>query len=340
MNLFNNTKKRISNYNHSIDMIPLFLLDSLKESHPEEIMWLFGPDMSSELNKVIKTLGLYTALGMSSIDKKVLKAVERDFLEESEVNKHRYIHLKDWMEDAEKGNNVVNYNDEQMLEFTKKMFGHYICLSIMNEYEKKKDPYQFTEQFANKVGEYTVGFFITQTIPQLNKKLTPNAGFNIKKIGLSIISILAIIVFYGAVNGGLIGVQNVFKKEEIAELDLLEEELLEEESVIQEQEDYLVDLENEISGIESEMEEIESIIDSYESDYPDGLPEEEYQDYLDTIDNYNSLLQDYESLMRDYDSEYATYLDSIDFFNEKVVEAEGLAEEVGSTWVILPVGKK
>jgi predicted RNase H-like nuclease (RuvC/YqgF family) len=160
----------------------------------------------------------------------------------------------------------------------------------------------------------------------------------LKKILPYAISISCLILVYLVINGGLIGVQSVFKQGDKAKLEALEEILLEKQSKIKEKEDYIFGLRDEISSLENELYYHKDTIDYYETEYLNGIPDEYYNEYLDSFDAYNLLYGKYETLIEVEEREYEAYNSSIDEYNEQLKEAEKLAEKVGTTWVLLPLG--
>lgn len=124
-----------------------------------------------------------------------------------------------------------------------------------------------------------------------------------KKIMWTLLPFVLIVVIYLILNGGLIGVQNFFKKDEIAKFEKMK----------------------------NELEDLHYEIEDQEND------ENEYGYYNDAVNEYNTSLEDYESLVSEYDEKHETYSDSIDAYNIEVKTVNKLSEEIGSTWVIVPI---
>lgn len=168
LQIFNKTKEKVKTYNTALAVIPNMLMEPIMESHPEETLWLCNLDMLPHLRDVLKVLGLYSVLRMSSLDKKVVRAVEKDFSSGSTSNMQKYLLFEEWMADAEEGNKDRNRDDPGI--FYKNMFGQYICLYMMNEYHKKNENYQFSNAFAYQVGALAFNLLVTMAIPMLNSK--------------------------------------------------------------------------------------------------------------------------------------------------------------------------
>lgn len=161
-----------------------------------------------------------------------------------------------------------------------------------------------------------------------------------KKVLIPIISFGIVFIAYILINGGFFLVQEVFKSDEKAQLESLEKQLSTER-------DQILKVENEIKIMRQDLEvlndrllDLDSTIVEYENSYPDGIPEEYYEDYTSSIELYNSILAEYEDLYESQNLEYQDYNESINKFNKKVKEAELLAKDVGSTWIVLPIGKR
>ncbi len=85
----------------------------------------------------------------------------------------------------------------------------------------------------------------------------------------------------------------------------------------------LSEIEDEVTGLKEEVED-------YESEYPDVIPEDYYEDYTSAVDSYNEQLDT-------YNEEYDKYISEIDNYNEKVEEANAVAKEIGSTYYVVPM---
>ncbi|MEH7683645.1 hypothetical protein, partial [Priestia megaterium] len=176
--------------------------------------------------------------------------------------------------------------------------------------------------------EYKIISKSGETEQTRQEKKTSKRGF---LSGLSrpvrIIATLVIVgLVYGIVNLVLFGGQKLWHHDDEVKLEKYETALKEQKSDI---DDYETELEN----LKSQAEDLELQIKGFEMDYPEGIPEEMYEDYELMVDEYNSLADD-------YDGKAQEYSDEIDSYNDKVEEANALAEEVGSTWYVVPVGKK
>ncbi|PGK51841.1 hypothetical protein CN918_29045 [Priestia megaterium] len=139
-------------------------------------------------------------------------------------------------------------------------------------------------------------------------------------------SIAGVILIYIIVNAILIGVQNMSHSDEKAQLEKYKTELKEEKEDI-------LSAEEELKAVQAKAESLKEEVDGYEIDYPQGIPEELYGDYEMLVDEYNGLVDEFDTMNIDYE-------DQIEGYNKKVETANDLAEEVGSTWYIVPVGKK
>jgi chromosome segregation ATPase len=137
------------------------------------------------------------------------------------------------------------------------------------------------------------------------------------------IGIVGIALIYVILNVFVVGGQKLYHHDDQARLDSLKSELKEQKATIDNDESELTSKEDDLSSLKEEVE-------TYESDYPDGVPEEYYDEYRQKVNDYNSQLTDYKD-------QYSTYQNELGSYNEKVKEANALAKKIGSTWYIVPV---
>lgn len=144
-----------------------------------------------------------------------------------------------------------------------------------------------------------------------------------KRIPSVVVSIIVVAIIYGLINLVLVGGQKVWHHDDEAKLDELKVELKDLKASIGGYEDLLTEIDGELTGSKEE-------VDSYESDFPEGIPEEYYEDYTSAVNGYNEQLDT-------YNIEYDKYSSEIDSYNEKVEEANAVSEDIGSTWYVVPM---
>jgi len=158
-----------------------------------------------------------------------------------------------------------------------------------------------------------------------------------EKILYLMISVIMFVVTYVGINGGLKSIQQYFKQDDLAELNQLEHDLSQKEFLINAKESELKYMEEEIDRIWMDAEKFGGFIDKAEDIYPEGIPDHDYDKYMEMVNHYHSIIDDYETKLQQYEYEYGIYTDWIDEYNGIVKEAELLAKEVGTSWVILPI---
>lgn len=131
-----------------------------------------------------------------------------------------------------------------------------------------------------------------------------------------IISIVVLILAYGAINLVLVGGQNAIKGEDQTRFDTLKSQLESEKILLEQQEAVINSDEERLLDIQAEM-------DSYEAQGLTGA-------YNSLVDTHNALLDSIEVSINDYNSKLPS-------FNARVDEANKLAESIGSTWYLVPV---
>jgi len=207
------------------------------------------------------------------------------------------------------------------------------------------------ESFFNEYHSYSVGVLLTNLIRNIpfmladyevrsveenasrsakgsaTRQETKSKQFGWTKRPLAILgSIAGVVLVYLIVNAILVGAQNMGHSDEKAQLEDYKIELKDEK-------ENILSAKEELEAVQAKAESLKEEIDGYEADYPYGIPEELYGDYEMIVEDYNGLVDDYDAMRIDYEGQ-------IDDYNEKVDTANDLAEEVGSTWYIVPVGKK
>jgi hypothetical protein len=160
------------------------------------------------------------------------------------------------------------------------------------------------------------------------------------KTGRMVLSIVVILVLYGVVNLVLVGGQTLLHKDDNERMEVLKGDMTEMEGLKEVTEAWLNDREYELNELMTESEELGAYIDQMEIEFPDGIPEDLYGEYIDAIDEYNVVVEEMASLNAEFEDEQGLYEEQLDAYNAAVEEYNELAEEAGSMWVLIPGFKK
>jgi septation ring formation regulator EzrA len=159
------------------------------------------------------------------------------------------------------------------------------------------------------------------------------------KAGRIFLTIFGIVVIYGLLNLVLVGAQTWMHKDENARLDYLEKQIQELEEGTTGKEDWLMERRDELEKMYNRGEELALYLDDLTASYPDGFPEDVYQEFLAADEEYQALTAEYEELYAEFEDERQRYDDALETYNTVSDEYEDLAEEV-SMWVLIPGFKK
>lgn len=131
-----------------------------------------------------------------------------------------------------------------------------------------------------------------------------------------IISIVGLIIVYGAINLVLYGAQELWHKGDTDKLNVIEEFIEEKKTEIDSLEQRLITAESGLDAKESQLDSYKAFGNTYQ--------------YNLGVDDYNNLLSQYKLDLERYNSALVIY-------NQKINEGNELIKKTGSRWYVIPV---
>jgi hypothetical protein len=131
-----------------------------------------------------------------------------------------------------------------------------------------------------------------------------------------IISMVGLVIVYGAINLVLYGAQELWHKGDTDKLNAVKE-------FIKEKKIEIDSLEQRLATTESDLDEKKSQLDSYKA--------------FGNTYQYNLGVDDYNNLLSQYKLDLDRYNSAISVYNQKINEGNELSKKVGSRWYVIPV---
>lgn len=131
-----------------------------------------------------------------------------------------------------------------------------------------------------------------------------------------IISLVGLIIVYGAINLVLYGGQELWHKGDTDKLHVIEEFLKGKKVEMDSIEQRLVTTETDLNARKSQLDRYKAINDIYH--------------YNLGVDSYNSLLGDYRLYLEQYNN-------ALSIYNQKIDEGNELIKKTGTRWYVIPI---
>ncbi len=152
-----------------------------------------------------------------------------------------------------------------------------------------------------------------------------------------VVSIIGIVVVFGAINLLSIGGHRIWHHNDQEKLDGLKSQIDLMKQDLGRQEAQMKGLDAQISRSQEAIDRTKPILQRYENSYPDGIPEDQYGQYCRELGQYNGWVQNKNVLVAQYNAIYQDYGGRVDRCNAAITEANATAKEIGGPWYVIPI---